>query len=480
MKKIVCLLLALIMAVSVFAGCTGSPENTNTSPAETGSSASTGRTDNDTAADSKGQSANPSDPQVSAELESLKASDKFTFGTWEQDGNGGKEPITWVVLRQDVGKLFVTTEKLLEFMPFKKGTDEEKYPKSLYKDSDLRSFLTGDFYNNAFTDAEKGMIQTTVIKTNYKDESYNELTYETEDKVFALSKDEAARYVCGVGSIVYGVPTQRVANENPYKMNSISGVDGVEKAMSWWLRDMGVDSSKYAASIPAYTTRKYNNNDNVYDGGGVRPAMWIVYNADEANGYAKGEVKPKEDEQLNARIAALKVGSKLQFGVYDNNLYSMDGFEILSWTVIDEDDDSFLILSDTNAGKSYSVFDNKKDADDTCWADSYLRSYINSDEFLDMSFSPQERAKLILTHVTTSGEDDRSGGGDTDDLLFIPDVKDVEKYSSVFSININAKYWLRSQRSWAPYIAFASGNGSVSSSNPDKTYAIRLMARIKK
>ncbi len=479
MKKLICLLLAVIMTAAAFAGCAGKPEETGTSPAETGNSSYPGKTD-DTAAESKDQPSNPVDPQVSAQFENLKASDTFTFGTWEQDGKSGSEPITWVVLRQDVGKMLVLSEKLLEYMCFIAGTEENKYPRGLYKDSDLRTFLNGDFYNKAFTDDEKAMIQSSVITTNYKDEHYNELTYQTEDKVFALSKDEAARYVCSLGATVFGVPTQRVSDENPYKVSNVSGVNGVENAMTWWLRDMGVDSSKYASVITANTTRKYNNDDEVYEGGGMRPAMWIVYNAADAEGYAKGEVKPKEDEQLNAKIAALKVGSKIQFGVYDNNLYSMDGFETLSWTVIDEDDISFLILSDTNAGSSYSVFDNRQDIEDTSWAESYLRAYINSDEFLDMTFTPQEKAKLILTHITTSGEDSRDGGAATDDLLFIPDVNDVEKYSSVFSININAKYWLRSQMSWAPYIAFASGNGSVSSSNPDKTYAIRLMARIKK
>ncbi len=103
------------MTAAAFAGCAGKPEETGTSPAETGNSSYPGKTD-DTAAESKDQPSNPVDPQVSAQFENLKASDTFTFGTWEQDGKSGSEPITWVVLRQDVGKMLVLSEKLLDVL----------------------------------------------------------------------------------------------------------------------------------------------------------------------------------------------------------------------------------------------------------------------------------------------------------------------------------------------------------------------------
>ena len=488
MKKIICLLLAVITAVSVI-GCAGNTAETNENSNETTSAAAASNegdlttTDvtpgDETAGEQTKETTSQPDPQTAAALENLKPADTFTFGTWEQDGDSGigAEPITWIVLRQDVGKMLVLSEKVLEYMCFKKGTDENKYPRSLYDESDLRAFLIGDFYNNAFTDAEKAMILTSKITTKYKDEHYNELTFETEDKVFALSKDESARYVSGVGTNVYGIPTKRVDADNPYGTSSISGVNGVDKAMSWWLRDMGTDSNKYAAYVRASTSRKYNDDEEVYDRAGVRPAMWIVYNESDMNGYAKGEVQPKEDAELNANIAALKVGGKLQFGVYDDNLYSVDGFNPITWTVYNEDENSFYILSDSITGNGYSVFDNDKDAEDTSWAESYLRKYINSAEFLDMTFTPQEKAKLIIQHRITTGDSDRDGGAQTDDLLFVPDVSDVEKYPDLFSKSIGHKYWLRSQSSFAPYIAYIS-SGSVSSARPTEKYGIRLMARI--
>ena len=94
-------------------------------------------------------------------------------------------------------------------------------------------------------------------------------------------------------------------------------------------------------------------------------------------------------------------------------------------------------------------------------------------------FSPQEKDLLMLNHVVTSGEDDRTGGPATDDVLFIPDVLDIEKYCGA-SASIGSKYWLRSQQSWAPRIGVVYTDGSVGSDVPNKEYGVRLMARIRK
>ncbi len=316
----------------------------------------------------------------------------------------------------------------------------------------------------------------------YKAETYFEFSYETADKVFLLSRDEEARYVCGVGTYIFGYPTERLLNENKYILSTIENVPGVEKATSWWLRDMGTESPKKAAYVYTASYQRRNYDEAVYEKAGVRPAMWVVYNADEMEAYDKGEAQPKENAELNAAIAELKVGSKITFGKYDKNSYNMDGYEDLVWTVIGEDDDSFLLVSDDHIGSNQfkaKSMDGKSPAE-TSWADSDIRAYINSKATLDIMFSPQEKAKLVLTHVRSTGEDDRDGGAETDDYLFIPDITDLERYSGIMIANIGAKYWLRSQRSWSPYIACVSNSGSVYSSNPTEQCSVRLMARITK
>ena len=472
MKRIICLLLAIIMT-AMFAACAGNvPENSDPSDTKRTHKESTGKSSG-------------GDNVPSAALKAVgeaKVGDIITFGSWDQDGKKGGEPISWIVLCQGVGKTFVLSEKILEYQCFKNATEADKYPSALYKDSDLREFLNGEFYNKAFSDGEKAAILTVKITSAYKDEKFFERTYETEDKVFPLSRDEEARFVCGVGTNIFGYPTQRVLKENPYILSSISNVPGVEKAAAWWLRDMGTENAKKAAYVYATEIQKRNYDEAVYEKSGVRPAMWIVYNAEELEAYEKGESQPKADGELDNAIAALKTGDKLKFGKYDKNGYNMDGYEDLYWTVISEDKDSFLLVSDDQIGSREFIL---KDSDgnrpeETSWADSDLRQYLNGDVFLNLTFSPQEKAKLLMTHVASSGDGDRNGGSETDDYIFIPDIKDYEEYLSRDGMGISYKYWLRSQKSGKPYIGFVYSNGTVSSADPTGTCFVRIMARIKK
>lgn len=473
MKKIVCLLLVLIMTAASFAACSKTPGEAVTD---------SGTNQNETKKqDDPGTITDP--PSCAAEnFANAKNGDILTFGSWDQDGKNGGEPVSWIVLYQGVGKALVLSEKILEYQCFKNGTDEDKYPRALYRDSDVRAFLNGEFYNNAFSDEEKAAILEAKITSEYKDEKYNELTYETQDKVFLLSRDETARYVCGVGTYVFGYPTQRVLDENPYMLSDISNVPGVEKAASWWLRDMGTETPKTAAYVYAASSQRRNYDEAVYNKAGVRPAMWVVYNAKELEAYEKGEAQPKEDEALNKAIAALKAGDKLKFGKCDKNAYNMDGYEDIIWTVLSEDNGVLLLISDDQTGSRRFTAKNADGTspDETSWAESDLRKYLNDPKQLDTFFSPQEKAKLVLSHVVSTGEDDRSGGAETDDYLFIPDQKDIEQYFSSSSAGIGFKYWLRSQLMWSPRVGCVYNDGTVSSIDPYEVCGVRLMARIKK
>ena len=474
---LISLVLATVMTASVLSGCGGDGKHPVKSPGAT--------SDPGSEPSNTGAPADPgiSDPQAAAALSSAKAGDKITFGKWEQDGKDGDEPVSWIVIEQHVGKALVLSEKILECDYFNSGTDAEPYQPALYKDSDVRAFLNGGFYEKAFSDSEKAMILATDVTTNYKDEYYNELQYVTNDKVFLLSRDEANKYVCGRIN-VFGIPTNRVQEAFPYEMSSISGVAGIEKAMSWWLRDMGSDSSKYAAYIYAAASQRSTYELNVWKRSGIRPAMWIVYNFADLQAYERGELEPKKDDELERRIAALKIGGTLPFGSYDRDPYSLNGYEKLEWTVVDSDEETLFIVANQNLTKMPFLKEPEGGfKDPVTWESSDIRKYINSDSFIDRTFTPQEKAKLVLTHVVTSGNgSDRDGGPATDDLLFILDAAELDKY---FPENpgrgiSSQRFWLRSPESWEPQIAFVESDGTVYSRDPDESYYIRLAARIKK
>ena len=255
--------------------------------------------------------------------------------------------------------------------------------------------------------------------------------------------------------------------------------------MSWWLRDMGYDSGK-AAYVAGYDTKADSYGWDVDYRCGVRPAMWIVYNENDMNGYAKGEVQPKEDETLNARLASAKKGEKIGFGSIDLNPYYRDGYEDLEWTVLEADDDSMLLISNCVLGSlPYEETVPPEKKEDVNWSNSYMREYLNSSEVLDAIFTPQEKAKLIRSKVHTPDLDGtwkRAGGPDTEDYIFIPDEEELTKYFPEKEDRRlgEASYWLRNPDFVAPHFAYVYPDGGIGSKEADDLCGVRIMARVKR
>lgn len=186
----------------------------------------------------------------------LKQGDKITLGGWIQGKNGEYEPLEWVVLKRDGERALVTTVYLVDFM---------QYGALTWKDSTVRSWLNGTFFDGAFTAAEKGA----AAEVTLTDSDGNETT----DKVFILSKDEAFGYLTRE---TLRTDYSEWGEEKLKEAVKPTLAPGVSYA-SWfgdpyWLRDIGdelrvccVDSMGGFASDTLY------NEERI----GVRPAMWI-------------------------------------------------------------------------------------------------------------------------------------------------------------------------------------------------------------
>ena len=119
------------------------------------------------------------------------------------------EPIKWRVAKTENDQLFVVANKILKGIEYQSDSDyvegDEKYyttangaPDGTYANnyeySDLRAFLTGEFYDQAFSEAEKSKILTTTVDNSVNSSGSNsdgENPYacrDTQDKVFAISK----------------------------------------------------------------------------------------------------------------------------------------------------------------------------------------------------------------------------------------------------------------------------------------------------
>lgn len=206
---------------------------------------------------------------VQEQLKSVSVGDKVRFGTYEQDNDisNGKEDIEWRVLAKENNRILVISDKALDCQLY-----NVKYDVVTWKTCTLRKWLNDDFFNSAFTDAEKMCIPTVTVSAdkNPKYSTYSGKT--TKDKIFLLSTKEAEKYFVDDEERKC-IPTDYAIAQGVYTSDNHT-INGVGTCY-WWLRSPG--------SIQSCATLVYD--DGVFSERGydvdrscsaVRPAMWIT------------------------------------------------------------------------------------------------------------------------------------------------------------------------------------------------------------
>ena len=405
--------------------------------------------------------------EIKEKTESAVWGDKIVMGAWEG------EALSWTVICQHVGKALMICDKVVD-----KRVYNEKRGIANWKDSDVRSWLNGEFYDKAFNDGEKELVLMSALKTRYT-EDYKFYYTETEDHVFLLSVSEFSKYLMGKGASAFGVPIEALAKKKPY-MSEVKGVEGVEKGMTWWLRD-GSDESGYACDVAGYDAKYSTYGNEADNSSGVRPAMWIVYDGEFMKEYEEGKTAPRADEALDAKLKELKAGDVFTFGRYDINPRVSDGYEDTSWVVL-EDAGDYLFIT-LNAPIVSYYYQREPFEGDLTWAKSELRQFINDEEFLNELFTPQEKAKLQATQITTEGDEmwKREGGDDTVDRLFLLSKAEVEKYFPTAEEQVlgeGVAYWLRNPSFVDSSMAYVFPNGGFGSGDHTDYHVVRLAAWI--
>lgn len=199
------------------------------------------------------------EPSASAEapaepdpLASLKVGDTFFLGAFEQDNNNGNgaEAIEWIVLEKTEGRILVISRYLLDCRRYHNNNVNVSW----YTCS-LRTWLNEDFYQDAFTAAEKERILT-----------FSDPDSAAEDKVFLLSLEQVEQYFTTKSSRICRA-TKYAVSRNAYVNSSTGG--------SWWLlRTAGVDD-QHVVSINSDGAIDYTGGKVADSRGTVRPALWI-------------------------------------------------------------------------------------------------------------------------------------------------------------------------------------------------------------
>ena len=201
------------------------------------------------------------------------------------------EPLEWRVLDPDEG--FVMCESIIDSQPYNNTVyyNGNKYYQDKtctnyandYATSSIREWLNNDFYNTAFTSAEKTEIQKSRQDNSCPDDSaYDSDT--TYDKIFLLSYDEAKNSACGFSSSGYEPDTAREAQGTDYAKVQGLWVDTSSPYYGnswWWLR------SPYYSSYYACGVYSGGSSDDSFNVGstdiGVRPALKINPQSDIDN-----------------------------------------------------------------------------------------------------------------------------------------------------------------------------------------------------
>lgn len=214
------------------------------------------------------------DPQ-----KTMESPDIIMLGFFEQDNNldNGSEIIEWIVLTiNDNNEALVVSKYGLLYKPF----EEEKIAK-YWRESSLRTWLNGKFFEKSFSEKEKEVIvlQEDLV-TEKSSTFYPELkdTY-SDDFIFCLSIQEVNEF--------FNPRESRICEPTEYARTTFSGNEIEDNGDHWWLRNPGISLSSVACvrgeGQPDEKPGTINEHGSNSCGGGilVRPAMWVSLNAYE-------------------------------------------------------------------------------------------------------------------------------------------------------------------------------------------------------
>ena len=230
----------------------------------------------------------PGDP----ESWSVSAGSTIFFGQYDQDNilENGWEDLQWIILEIRGDEALLLSRYGLEYSEFHYIPNEE----TDWARSSLRTWLNGEFYYNAFSDAEKEAILLTNVDNSAaqgNSEWHTDGGPDTEDMVWLLSWAEAQQYFRNNDTRACG-PTRHATG--------IAGVTAFAYARawmytdSWWLRSPGERQTDAAWVLPQGGLGScYASADSVT----VRPVIRVSLPAlARAGQAAAGEPAPQAPE----------------------------------------------------------------------------------------------------------------------------------------------------------------------------------------
>lgn len=193
------------------------------------------------------------------------------------------EPIEWRVLEKTDGEAFLMSNVILDAQHFYNNQNDRDmsgttvYPNN-YKESDIRAWLTGTFYEWAFDELDQSLIIETTVDNSAKISS-TDATYvceNTQDKVFLLSYQDIINSAYGFVTDINEDDKAKQLKPTDYCQSQ--GIMKTFRWSCWWLRSPGPKAGGGNDAIAISVRGSMNPTttvDSVHEGG-VVPAIKIT------------------------------------------------------------------------------------------------------------------------------------------------------------------------------------------------------------
>lgn len=186
----------------------------------------------------------------------------YYLGNYYKNYTNIKEPIEWIVISKKNNAVLLLSVNGIDCKPAKNS-----YGSKMWKDSYIRKWLNNDFYNMAFTNAEKMLISYADLYSgrNYQYGIYDE--HVVRDKVFLLSMEELEQ--------TFGPrPEGKRCVATPYAKSKGAWTDPQGFAW-WWLRNPGGGASPLMEVSDKGVISQ--GSTSCYDDDVIRPAVWVFF-----------------------------------------------------------------------------------------------------------------------------------------------------------------------------------------------------------
>ena len=308
---------------------------------------------------------------VEETVPSLNRGDSISFGKYEQDNNleNGVEDIEWTVIGIQEDTALLLSNKILCAADF----NSEKVDSEgnlCWGNSSLCEWMNSEFYEQAFSEEEKGKIRPMHIVGG---------GIESVDNVFLLSRMEYKRFA----------GNYREAGPSRYAYNQGLEISAHQKC-SYWLRTVAELEDYYTVKMidmvdwdgelgnkPIMDSKQY----------GVRPAIWISLTESNKepidSPFMEEESYIKKSEYVTERTE-LEIGEKVIFGMHVDTP--------MEWWVVDAEDDGYILLG-ANADSWYWG--------NSAWSKDDIQSWLDEDKYFEW-FNALEQ-DMIITQTDSEG-----------------------------------------------------------------------------